>query len=387
MSDSLQSLRVGMIGANWGIVGHLPAWRNLPGVEVTAICTAQEETARAAADTHGIPNAYHDYRQMIDEAPVDIIDVGTRPALRYDMVMHALAAGKHVINANPFAPDIAAARAIRAAQQAAGVVGMVEAQFQWLPQFRQMKALIKDGALGDLIGVELRCHFPLIRDGDAVFPFVTRPGYTSNYNWLGMTGEGASALRNLGGHCLHALIYLFGDVASVSATLERGLREWRFDDGSHFEPQTVDTAFLTLRFRHGGMAQMNIGWSVAGARGFALEAYGSKGRLRIEAPSGFPDAANATLFHAPAVARADLGRAAQPVTLPNSLTQLRGADIPMLDDARVIIPMTLMLDEMVSAVRENRDCHPGFEQALQVQAICEAAEESERSGQRVTVVI
>src|SRR3546814_11544250 len=76
--------------------------------------------------------------------------------LRYDMVMHALAAGKHVINANPFAPDIAGAKAMREAQQAAGVVGMIEAQFQWLPQFRQMKAMIADGALGDLIGVELR---------------------------------------------------------------------------------------------------------------------------------------------------------------------------------------------------------------------------------------
>src|SRR3546814_1670805 len=97
---------------------------------------------------------------------------------------------------------------------------MIEAQYQWLPQFRQMKAMIADGALGDLIGVELRCHFPLIRDGDALFPFVTRPGYTTNYNWLGMAGEGASALRNLGGHCLHAILYLFGEVRSEEHTSE-----------------------------------------------------------------------------------------------------------------------------------------------------------------------
>lgn len=385
MSEELRPLRVGMIGANWGIVGHLPAWRNLPGVEVAAICTAHEDTARAAADAHGIAHAYHDYRRMIDEAPVDIIDVGTRPMLRYDMVMHALAAGKHVINANPFAPDIAGAQAIRAAQQAAGVVGMVEAQFQWLPQFRQMKAMIEDGALGDLIGVELRCHFPLICDGEAIFPFVTRPGYTTNYNWLGMAGEGASALRNLGGHCLHALIYLFGAVDSVSATLSRGVGEWRFDDGSRFAPETVDTAFTTLRFRQGGTAQMNIGWSVAGARGFAIEAYGTKGRLRIEAPSGFPDAGNATLFHAPAGARADLGKPEQAVALPEGLMQLRGVSIPAPVEARATIPMTLMLDEMVTAVREGRECSPGFAQALEVQAICEAAEESDRKGQRVAV--
>src|SRR3546814_13583839 len=109
---------------------------------------------------------------------------------------------------------------------------MIEAQFQWLPQFRQMKVMIADGAVGDLIGVELRCHFPLIRDGDALFPFVTRPGYTTNYNWLGMAGEGASARRNLGGHRLHAPPHLVGEVESESATPGRGLREWRFDEGS-----------------------------------------------------------------------------------------------------------------------------------------------------------
>src|SRR3546814_15778216 len=136
MPDRQRPLRVGMIGANWGIVGHLPAWRNLPGVEVAAICTAHEETARAAADAHGIPHAYHDYRRMIDEAPVDIIDVGTRPMLRYDMVMHALAAGQHVIKAHPFPPAIAGAKAQREAQQADGGVALIAAQFTWLPQFQ-----------------------------------------------------------------------------------------------------------------------------------------------------------------------------------------------------------------------------------------------------------
>src|SRR3546814_20653443 len=106
-----------------------------------------------------------------------------------------------------------------------------------------------------------------------------------------MAGEGASALRNLGGHCLHALLYLFGEVESVSATLGRGLREWRFDDGSSFTPQTVDTAFATLRFRDSGPAQMNIGWSVAGGRGLALNYFVHHGQLRTrqEAMSGGTD--------------------------------------------------------------------------------------------------
>src|SRR3546814_18336355 len=97
MPDRQRPLRVGMIGANWGIVGHLPAWRNLPGVEVAAICPAHEEPARAAADAPGIPHAYYDYRRMIDEAPFALLDVATRPILPYEMVIHAISARPHEI--------------------------------------------------------------------------------------------------------------------------------------------------------------------------------------------------------------------------------------------------------------------------------------------------
>src|SRR3546814_20848914 len=123
-----------------------------------------------------------------------------------------------------------------------------------------------------------------------------------------MAGEGASALRNLGGHCLHALLYLFGEVESVSATLGRGLREWRFDDGSRFTPQTVDTAFATLRFRDGRPAQINIGGSVAGAHGSPIADYGNHGRLPMDAHAGAPAAGSPLLLHSKADPRPALGQ-------------------------------------------------------------------------------
>ena len=43
------TLRVGIISAAWGTFAHLPAWRAVPGVEVTAVCTSRQETAEAAA--------------------------------------------------------------------------------------------------------------------------------------------------------------------------------------------------------------------------------------------------------------------------------------------------------------------------------------------------
>src|SRR3546814_12629192 len=116
-------------------------------------------------------------------------------------------------------------------------------------------------------------------------------------------------------------------------------------------------------------SDLNIGWSVAGARGFAIEAYGTNGRLRIEAPSGFPDAGNAALFHAPAGPREALGKPEEPVELPATLAHLRGAPVAAPADARAVTPMTLMPDDVVSAVREWRECSPGFAHALTVQAV------------------
>ena len=58
-------LRVGIISANWGVQAHLPAWRTLrDDIEVTAICTAHQETAAAAARDHGIARPFWDYRAM-----------------------------------------------------------------------------------------------------------------------------------------------------------------------------------------------------------------------------------------------------------------------------------------------------------------------------------
>src|SRR5438552_10266042 len=99
-------LRVGIISANWGAYAHLPAWRTLPDVEVAAICTAHEETARAAAAQHGIAKPYWDYRRMFEDRDLDLIDIGTRPSLRNDMVCAALMAGKHVYNCIPFATGV-----------------------------------------------------------------------------------------------------------------------------------------------------------------------------------------------------------------------------------------------------------------------------------------
>ncbi|MCC6829468.1 MAG: Gfo/Idh/MocA family oxidoreductase, partial [Novosphingobium sp.] len=205
---SVRPLRVGIISAAWGARAHLPAWRSLDGVEVTAICTSRPETAARAAAEFGVPRAFHDFREMARDPEIDLIDCGTRPALRRDMVLAALAAGKHVYNGIPFARDLADAQEMQKAWQAAGTVAAVDAFMQAVPALVQMQAMVEDGWIGRLFGAEIAFESPLFTAAQANVP---------GYAWFADPANGASALRNLGSHMLHLLVHFFGPVRSVAA--------------------------------------------------------------------------------------------------------------------------------------------------------------------------
>ena len=58
-------LRVGLIGAagRWGPSAHIPAIQRLPQTELYAVCTAHEDTARAAAQKYSVELAYQPSNQ------------------------------------------------------------------------------------------------------------------------------------------------------------------------------------------------------------------------------------------------------------------------------------------------------------------------------------
>ena len=78
------ALRVGIVSAAWGGFAHLPAWRAIPGVEVTAICTSRQETAEAAAARLGVARPFWDAEAMCADPDIDIVDCGTRPGGLHD---------------------------------------------------------------------------------------------------------------------------------------------------------------------------------------------------------------------------------------------------------------------------------------------------------------
>jgi predicted dehydrogenase len=353
-------LRVGIISANWGAFAHLPAWRAIPGVEVTAICTSRRETAEAASARTGIPRAFWDAEAMIADPDIDIIDCGTRPSIRHPMVLAALAQGKHVYNAIPFAADLDRARALHRVWKGSGSTGIVDAYSQWLPAHAQAKRMIDAGYLGQPFGGTCIFNLGLFNQPNPHFP----------YNWFAEGGHGVSAMRNLGSHALHMLVHLFGEIEELIADDRQLLKEWRFPDGSAIVPQTNDYVTMTLRFASGMTIQLQVSWSATVGRGWHLDTFGSGGRIVLSAPS-FPTSTETTI-HAGAVG----DKTVEPVEIAPELMQPPGITIGTDVFPPAAHGMAISMHNMVQAIRGEAVAAPDFGQAWTVERVLEAARRS-----------
>jgi predicted dehydrogenase len=357
-----EKFKVGIISANWGAMAHLPAWRGLPDIDVVGICTSRRETAEAAAKNFDIERPFWDYHAMAASPDIDIIDCGTRPNIRRDMVLACFAHGKHVYNGIPFADSFDSARLLIEAQRKSGCIAMVDAFTQWVPGHRLMKEMIDDGYLGRAVQVNLEFHLPLFNPPQAMI---------RGFAWFAEPENGASALRNLGSHGFHLLVHLFGMPVSLVAVDGRYVDEWRFESGDVFHPEVNDTATVLLQFGSGMTAIVRTCWTPVAGRGWTLDVQGTVGRLRTEAPS-FPTQDDTSLF---AARRGDFALAA--VAIPERCGSMDGVDFGNSYPLPHARSMALAMRTMVDAIRGvPTPVQPDFEQAWAVSRILEAARRS-----------
>lgn len=349
------TLKVGIISANWGAFAHLPAWRSLPDVEVTAICTSRQETAEAAAEKFGIARPFWSAEAMAADPDIHIIDCGTRPSLRHKMVQDCFAGGKHVYNGIPFAANIDDARDLHRAWKDSGKVGVVDALSQWIPALRLMKEKLDAGDIGQPFGGTLHFNMALFNPLILQFP----------YNWFAQGGLGVSAVRNLGSHALHVLLHMFGPVAELVADDRQLLDVWTAPTGETIKPETNDFANVMLRFESGLTLQMQIGWNSTLGEGWLLDVFGSKGRIVTTAPS-FPTPLDTK------ISAGQIGGSMEEIVVPDRLKRVDGVGLDATSQPPPSYAMAQIMRSMVDAIDGNGKAAPDFQQAWDVERVQEA---------------
>src|ERR1700674_1968511 len=99
----MAKVRVGLVGCGFVAELHMYAYKRLYGVdaEVTAVA-ARGDHVVDFAKKHQIPTTCRDFRALLADKEIDVVDICTPPALHAAMIVEAVQAGKHVICEKPF---------------------------------------------------------------------------------------------------------------------------------------------------------------------------------------------------------------------------------------------------------------------------------------------
>lgn len=108
-------VRVGLIGAGANTrARHLPGLQGIPGVEVVGVVNRTPESGQAVAREFSIPRVYESSKEMLADADIDAVVIGTWPNTHCELTCAALRAGKHVLTEARMARNLAEARAMLA---------------------------------------------------------------------------------------------------------------------------------------------------------------------------------------------------------------------------------------------------------------------------------
>ncbi len=156
MAADSGAVRVGLIGTKFMGRAHSNAWLkvgrffDLPRpVEMYAVCGRDKVETPAFAQKWGWRHALTDWRAMVADNEIDLIDVGTPNDLHAEQSIAALQAGKHVACEKPLAGTLVEARQMRdAARKARKCKTFVWFNYRRCPAVALAHRLVAAGRLG-----------------------------------------------------------------------------------------------------------------------------------------------------------------------------------------------------------------------------------------------
>ena len=204
-------LQVGVIGADtkasWAKDSHIPAIAGLGNLELAAVATRREASARAAAAAFGAKRWFADPLAMIRDDAIDLITIAVKVPDHKALVLAALDAGKAVYCEAPL--GISAQEAEQIASAAASGHVAIGLQSQLNPAARRAAQLVADGKIGRLR------HARIV---STTFGF--GPETASAYLYFEEAASGANLLTITAGHTLDLVEVVLGAITEVDARLE-----------------------------------------------------------------------------------------------------------------------------------------------------------------------
>jgi predicted dehydrogenase len=135
----MRQIRVGVIGVGTMGQRHCRVYSNLRRVELIGVCDGWPETGRRVAQQYEVPF----YEHVDDLLPhVDAVSLVTPTPFHFDLAMHCLAQGKHVLVEKPITETLEQAKVLTEAAEASGLVVQVGHIERFNPAFAELKNVL-----------------------------------------------------------------------------------------------------------------------------------------------------------------------------------------------------------------------------------------------------
>ncbi len=359
MQTQAGSLRVAVIGTQFGGRVHLPGFISRADTTVVALCGATEQKTKEVAAQYGVRAVYTDYEQMLVDVKPDIVAVSTPPRVHNAMTIAALQVGAHVLCEKPLALNAAEAEEMLAEAEQRKLIHAVNFEFRYLPARYYQKVLVDQGYIGEPVLLE------------ASLMSVMRWGLDAPWSWWMDAAQGGGMLFALGSHFIDAFRWLSGrEVQAVTAALHTTPQYSTRPLPNSDEQRAVtsdDSVLLSLEM-DGGLRGMLTMSAVAGGSHQHLAIHGTEGAL---------------------IVRDDMRlygrRQGEPLALiPVPSEYEPGPWLP--DENKLLGPFVKLVGLMVDMIQGDKLISPPtFADGLAVQRVLDAARQSDRAGCRVEV--
>ena len=282
------TIGIGVIGFGWMGKAHSRAYRSIPtyfpeaGIkpELVIVADTVADRTRLAVEDFGFAAATSDWKEVIADPRVDVVDITAPNALHQELAEAAAAAGKDIFCEKPVGIDPQATAGIEYAARVTGAVTGCGYNYRWAPMVQYTRRLIAEGRFGELTHYRGRFFSMYGRD---------RLGTLS---WRYLQDEaGYGVLMDIMSHAIDMALSLCGPVRNVVATKEIFIKRRPLPhpgEGTHYDRGTPDdpTGAVTnedyvgalLEFENGVRGTLEADRTIFGPQSqMAFELNGSKG--------------------------------------------------------------------------------------------------------------
>ncbi|MDD3115974.1 MAG: Gfo/Idh/MocA family oxidoreductase [Victivallaceae bacterium] len=339
-----RTVRFGIIGTGGIAVTHAEALKRSRKAELSMVYDRDPKRAEDFSNRFGCRIASS--LETLLDSDVEAVTIATPSGTHADVAVPAAEAGKHIFCEKPL--DVSAERAEKIIQacKAGNVILTAVMPLRFCDSTQWLQKAITGGYFGN----------PVL--SSASMRWYRTPEYYSSVRWRGTRAIDGSILMNQGIHLIDLLLYLNGDVETVSAFATKRMHDIEVED----------TVVASIRFVNGSMGTFEASTACAPGNPKRFEFSGTHGSVLLE-----DDQIIRSKFEA---------ETKPPWPEPANNQSVQDAGTPVLNDCELHYRQ---LEDMVSAILTGSALKVSGEEGLRTITLIEAIMKSAEKGESIKI--